>query len=240
MSIVTPDELLPKETFMQNLAALEDPQAARAKELESLGEHRRAQRVLACRNPESLHPKQTCKQRLCPGCAAHYAQQNAWKADAIISQMLRPVVTLFTMSSKAIYDLNETITRFRAALTKIRRRKVLSNVRSAVGAIETAQATEGNRWNVHVHLVVDALDGLDEAGINTAWRKLTNSRGTFGTNGPPRSTSALSVYLTKSETWCPPPGALTSKGLDVLRRGIHGRQLLVRWGAARSLGVRRG
>jgi hypothetical protein len=137
------------------------------------------------------------------------------------------------MRTEGIYDLRKTISDFRKAFAKIRRRKCFRNVRTGCGAIEPKLANNRRMWAVHSHLIMDT-DNIDFGELNEVWRVYTRRRGKFEAAPEPIvdrvRQSNLASYITKSDTWCPKPGTMSSNNLETLINAIHGRQLLIRWG----------
>lgn len=206
------------------LPSLVDEQEERARELEAIGEHRHAAWVRGCSR------RRPCKVRLCPACAKREAARRARKVERVMRAMTVPVLTLFTLCSRSKTDLAATLVSIRKQQGLLRRRKCWRGIELAIGSLETKLTDDGERWNVHIHLVVDAAGGFDAAAIRQQWRRLCDGRGDFKVDDFVRSREAVARYITKAQGWCPPPGKLTPALLDVLRHALHGRQLVVEWG----------
>lgn len=243
-----------EEILEINSLRLTDPHEARARELELLGDSRRAARVRNCSVTNGSFPKWTCKQPCCPTCAEVRAAKHGRKVREAIAKMKNPVLGLYTWfvlpemrrpllvsaddpvalaRHRKPNGLREGISAFRDAHKKLRGRKCFAGIRGGVGALETKISDSGRGFNLHVHEVLDAAH-IDEVLVNAAWVKLTDKDGTFmlkeieetDEDGHP----ALSKYVTKANTWCPPAGEVGLRFLAEIQRAIHGRRLLVAWG----------
>jgi len=159
---------------------------------------------------------------------------------------LSPVVAILTLRSSGNADLQETMKVFRSCLARIRRRVVLSRVRSAVGFVEPKRSRDSRKgwtgWSVHVHLVLDVhLDDLDVGEVGRAWAEITRAEtsrecgraraGQFKLHARPKLESAReqSDYAAKSRDWCPDPGEMDSEELETLIAGVKGKRRMLRW-----------
>ena len=215
--------------------ALGDEHEARATELDLIDDRKRARWVRSCSNPRSPTWLR-CKVRQCPSCSRDVARRNARKMGDRIDGMQAPKVVLVTLSSFGLHDLAETISTFHKLFGRLRRRKCFRSVRSGVAGLEVKLADNGARWLVHIHAVVDA-EVLDAVVLATTWKRMTDSRGTFGLHPSRPNVAAehrrLDAYATKAATWCPPPGSLRLPLLRSVCEGVRGRRLLLSWGIPR-------
>lgn len=212
------------------LLAQDDPQEARAVELEAAGLDRFAPAVRLCGRFGPFGARY-CRYRLCPGCAARRSRENAERFLLAIRGMKAPATLVATFSTLGPWDLAAAVHSLRASLVRIRRHRSFASVR-AVGSIETKRASAGVRWNVHAHLVIDP-GSVDSLSAARAWHVLTDGRGTLqqDPSGPVRDVAALAWYIAKADGWCPPPGVLSAKELELLHYALRSRQLTLSWGA---------
>ncbi len=199
---------------------------ARADLLRQLGDHRAAERVLRCGTAPLFW---VCKRRDCPSCCERITKANADRITAAVRQMDRPVVGIFTLSSLGPRDLALSLSEFREALRRVRRRRCMSGVSSAAGAVECHWSDTGQRWLVHAHVVLDTVEAFDPDVVAREWREMTRSRGTFALH--PRYRSLVSArgfarYASKTADLEPADPALFAR----VRRATKGRRLLVSWG----------
>lgn len=198
-----------------------------------MGDTTGAKRVLVC--GAEAYGRRTCKRRDCPTCAAARAKANAGKLAAMVARMSSPLVVLVTLTSAGAFDLGPTMRAFRDRLARLRRRRCVARyVIAGAGAIEPHLARSGERWEVHAHVAIVVVPGFDLRTVARAWRTLTRKRGRFMAEPDPRLRSAagFAAYVTKPNDWCPPPGTLDRKRLEILFRATKGRRVLVAWGAA--------
>lgn len=237
-----PEEVRSIQVTFQQVAeirsvSLDDEHEARAQELDLLGFRKHAERIRRCSNPATPWAKQTCKQRCCPTCGPALARKHTRRVRARIGEMGRPRLYLMTLCTKGMFDLPETVASFRRLLVRLRRQRCFRGVMAGVGAMEFAITGDGTRWLVHAHLVLDVA-ACDDPVVDRAWRKLTNGRGTFSIHPERPDVRAdhdgLDHYITKPDTWCPPPGSMHPKRLEILRAAIHGRRIPVEWGFRRK------
>jgi hypothetical protein len=204
--------------------ALDDAHEARAQELDLLQDAKRAAWMRGCSNPASPFSRQTCKQRYCPTCARNLASKYTRLVRGRIRQMATPRLFLLTRVTTGPFDLATTIGEFRAWFGRLRRRKCFAGVRSGVGAMEFEVTKDKTRWLVHAHLVLD-VEQCDARDVDVIRKKLTDGRGTFSLN-PERPDvaadhDALDRYITKPDTWCPPPGSMHLKQFEILRWAVR-------------------
>ena len=154
--------------------------------------------------------------------------------------METPRLVLVTCLSRSLDDLAPALGQLRQALALLRARRCMKEVGGGVGAIEPRLADNEKRWTVHAHI---ALDGTwNDQEVACAWRSLTNGRGRFSRDKragilAPRQ---LAAYVTKADSWCPRPGALSIPNLGELRSAIRGRRVVIAWGtglAARNVAI---
>jgi hypothetical protein len=235
-------ETSPQRAWLDRAALLQlrwlDPHEATAQECEALGDQRAADRVRGCCVPGAFDPLGcfTCKRRECPTCSAIVARRNARYIANAIWKMDSPVLGLFELWSEGEEDLARTINEFRRCVTNLRRRECLRKVPRAVGAIETPFIVSSGRWLVHAHQSMDAdLSNFDVEKVAEQWRTMTAGRGRFSLHPDrPRiakkSARDVARYAAKATTWSPPAGELLPKHLEILRRAVKGRRLIVEWG----------
>jgi hypothetical protein len=210
---------------------VDEPQEARARELEEVGLHRWAERVRKC-GLRFGHQIRSCKVRCCPRCAARKSEENFAKAYAEIISMTSPIVGIFNVLSVGLWDLDKAFRRMSASLRSLRRHRMMLGIRRSVGFIEAKLTADKKRWNVHVHVVLEAWP--DAAGdLDHHWKMATGGMGHFELDERIHVNDAVSLarYITKARDWSPSPGTLHPKILDLLLRGQHQRRLFVRWGA---------
>lgn len=214
-----------------NIQYGDDLHLLRAKELDKLGETRRAERIRSCSTEDAPFGKRTCKQRACPTCAARLADRNAQVIAAAIREMDHPFIAVLSLRSKTKQDLRPAITRYREAHVKLRRRACYRKIVAGIGALELKATDDGFAWNVHAHFVLDAKV-VDVAACQEAWSELTSGAGSFlphPTDPRPRSIERVAQYAAKADTWCPEPGSKSLAELALLMEAVRGRQLLIRW-----------
>jgi hypothetical protein len=213
-----------------------EDQEARALELEAFGDFKGAERVRSC-GVRYADYTWTCKRRDCPSCAQHLAQHHSAIVNADIRVMRDPVVLILALLSppriSSTNALASSLQQWRLAFARLQRRRSMALVKACAGGLEVKLTADRRRWNVHAHLVLDALD-LDVAAVSNDWKQLTQGHGAVVLHPTPDlvSSAAQSAYATKAAGFCPPPGSLSLDELDELRAGLKGRRLLVRFGGA--------
>lgn len=217
----------------------EDAHVRRALELMVLGDFVRAGRVIDCNNPASPFPTQRCKLRCCPTCGDETAKRIAKKAARLMLPAPRRRAVIVSFCSFRLDDLGETISGFRAALVRLRRRAIFRPVKYGVGAVETKLAENGRQWTVHAHVALGYDGKIDWDLVAAQWREITKSRGSFKLHRQPVITNFgrdfFADYACKSQTWSPEPGSMPLGLFDTVRRAVHGRRLLIAWGFRRKV-----
>jgi len=148
---------------------------------------------------------------------------------------LRPIVVLITLPSRGLDDLRKTIKELRPALRKLRNRRCFrGKVMAGAGMLEPQLAESGKRWALHAHLTLglEANASFNEKAAAAAWKRLTGGRGKLllDPHVDIISEGGFSAYIAKTETWCPETDRLPLPAFGQLRKGLKGRQLLVKWG----------
>jgi hypothetical protein len=210
-----------------------DPHEARAAELVALGDLVGARRVLTCGTVIPGYGRSVCKRRDCPSCAVTRATRNAGRLDPMLATLNAPLVTLVTLTSRGLGDLDPTISALRLLFSRLRRRRCFASaVISGVGALEPHLAASGERWEVHFHLAIEIRPTFDLATVASAWRSLTRGNGRFAMQPQPRLRDgrAFRAYITKPDDWCPPPGTLSPEAFSILYSATRGRRVLISWG----------
>ena len=216
-----------------------DRNLARAIEMIELRDIRRAEAIMRCGLPRYPGgPSWRCRRKLCPECDRRLASRFASTVERDIMSMCTASLTLFFIRSRGLDDVGRTLRIFREALGRLRRRKAFAlTLRKGTGVLETMLTDDMHAFLVHAHLVLAGRLIDDEVlRLDAAWCALIGCRsGGVGLN-PDRpyvdtkDCGALARYISKSSTWCPKPGSLEPRALEALKAGLHGKQLLVRWG----------
>lgn len=228
------------ETFCTD--PLCDPHIARSEELIELGDHVAADRVRLCGAVNAWPRTRYCHRRDCPSCAEYLSTRysarvlegvRSFRGHAILVGLFAVTVRLSALGSG--FKL------FRRSLGLLRRRQVMKLfVLGGAGALEPKLVANRCWWNLHAHVLLDVDGGqLPEADIGRQWRELTGGTFSLDPEHPSvRSTTGFSKYSTKTDSWAPRPGQLTTSELAHHREGIRGRQLVICWGTARRGGAR--
>jgi len=109
-----------------------------------------------------------CNVKWCPRCAWRIAQKRKELLRMFTSKIHQPKHLVLTQRNFEVLT-NRKIKKMVAALSKIRKRKCMRNVRGGCVSIEITN--EGNGWHLHSHWLVDA-DWLPMADVSVAWGKL--------------------------------------------------------------------
>jgi len=223
-----------------------DEQELRGHEMDLLGYLERARWVRRCGNGTYQHP---CNVRgWCPRCSKRIAVEQGGRGAAGIARMTNRLVGLFMMPVRwdpceqnkrsRIVAFKAALKMFRDALKEIRRRGAFRSVLGGVEFMEFEVSEHGRSWNVHAHVVLDAV-ALDRAEVEAAFKQLTDGRGWFSfPEDDEKRTVAFedinrsAMYFAKSDTWSPAPGLLSLAQLDVLQHAVKGMQFVTAWGTA--------
>lgn len=204
----------------------------RAQELEAIHRLKWASQIRECGKPIPFNRRFLCGVRCCPTCSRRVATLKAARAATQIRAMGHPVLTQVKILC-GWGALKSTLDTLRAVVTKIRRTRCFRGIAKAVGAFHVDLCANGKAWNVHVHLVIDAINLADLV----AWEKqvrlsLIGSPAIF-TLAPTALVDQplrMARYLHKPKTFAPPPGALPLGSLDSLIGALHGQHLGMGWG----------
>ena len=209
-----------------------DPRDARADELDAVGDHRAADRVRACGRTTSTGDVSYCHTRSCPTCAEWSGRRRGDQLIAVADTYERPIALLIKLPTCGSKDLLTTYTTFSAALLKLRRRVCMRDVIAAVGGIEVVRWRR-QQWLVHVHLIADVRPSWNACVARDAWEALTEGRGDLSVDQID-TVAAATRYALKG--LAPRPRSMPPRMLALWRAVVHGRRLVVRWGARRRAG----
>ena len=213
----------------------------RAQELEALSRLRWAHLVRECGKPIGPKTVFRCGVRCCPTCARTKAKYRSTLVTQRIKPMVFPILTEFKVMTRSVKDLGASFNLFRKALTCIRRLRCFAPIPSATGAFHAFPMANGRIWTAHCHVVVDALDLVEddddldewENWVDAEFRQLTAGRGRFSIapDADVDTPERMARYICKPETCAPPPGQYSPAQLEALVVGLHGRPLLIHWGS---------
>jgi len=221
----------------------DDEQIARAEELRRLGENRRARWVERCGMP----PFERCRcgsPKLCPKCGRERAARNAMIARQAMDRFhgLPRFVTL-TLPSPGPWRLSEGLDALGMAFTALRLRASWKRmVCGGIAGVEPRLGRQQGNWTPHLHAILDSdRDGFSLESVSESWGTLTEDRGAVLVDPMMGldviSPAAACTYVTKSQDWCPAPGALPLRARELLIRANRGRHVFLRWGSARDRGA---
>lgn len=218
-----------------------DPHEARARELDRIGDLKRARKIRACgRRRGAPQGLLQCKWRFCTSCGEIKSWDDATKDRDKIQQMADPVYLTTTLKSRGLDDLRETTRELRANIGKLRKHQAIFSVVSAVGRIEPKLAICGVLFNVHAHTVFDASI-VNVSALQEVWDDLTEGRGRLlqprgALRVSKRGVWRVAAYDAKSQDWCPTPGTLSMEQFNALHGGLLGTNLSIAWGPVQNRG----
>ncbi|TAK32605.1 MAG: hypothetical protein EPO40_02125 [Myxococcaceae bacterium] len=204
-------------------------------ELKALGMDRAAEKIRTCGVPNRWHKPRWCRLRCCPNCAAKVGRQLARGLDEYVRMMESPTLTLWTYNTPSRSGLRAAISLFRKCITALRKKKSAARMVWAAGTLEVKRQNDHPGWLVHGHIIVNmTVSDAEERAIDADWRALLRGRGSFKVQRDRpmvdrKKRKKLLRYMTKPETWAPPPGTMPSKYLQELIEGSRGVRTIIRW-----------
>jgi hypothetical protein len=203
----------------------------------------RAWRLASC--PPTSTPLQTgspvrrypCRLRCCAYCAERRARRLAKSMGERTTGYAAPLAALVTCPSKSLTDLPAALRTMQDSLAALRRRRwFASAVVAGALAIETPLTKDGHRWALHAHGVLDVPNdsATFRSRCEAEWRALVGINGAVFDFERLRSGRSLASYALKvsdAKSWAQSPRELSPQLMAHLDSALHGRRLVLSWGA---------
>jgi len=109
-----------------------------------------------------------CENFYCPTCQPVLARERAESIRWWVNQIDQPKHIVLTARNTADLTFGQ-VSRFKAALVKLRRRKIAKAWRGGLWSLEVTN--EGRGWHLHAHLLVDA-HWIDKGELSRQWGDL--------------------------------------------------------------------
>lgn len=169
-----------------------------------------------------------CRDRMCPTCQSYRAGEVRRKLEACIARCSSVRMLTLTMAHTS-NNVGECVDAIIESFRRLRKHKEWKkHVRGGAYVVETTTGKSGDRWHVHLHLMIEGVF-WNQAAIQAAWSTAVGAPSIAFIQAIHERQHAVR-YVTKYVTKAVDAGAWTDDQLCEYAIGMHRRRLMGTFG----------